>query len=67
MGLNELSKAVGVPLNIRDTQKLIDETVEHLNKQARRKQVVRVKNEELKQLNEAEAIDKFYEKGNKVD
>ena len=73
--MQELSKAVGVKLKVRDNADLIAETVEHLEdryerlartEEAARNQVD-TRTEEEKELAKAESVRKFYEGSNKVD
>ena len=73
--VQELSKAVGVKLKVRDNADLIAETVEHLEdryerlartEEAARNQVD-TRTEEEKELAKAESVRKFYEGSNKVD
>lgn len=66
MTLDELSKAVGVPLKLRDTQKLIEETNAHLLKQEARKQQVKAK-DKGEVISEAEAIERFYQDARRMD
>jgi len=73
--LQELSKAIGVNLKFRDNEKLIDNTIEHLecrlDRLSRIEKVARnqvdTRTEEEKELAKAESVRKFYDGGNKVD
>jgi len=67
MTLDELSKAVGVELKQRDTLQLIIDTEEHLKRQEERKLSFRTNSEKQPSMEDAEAVRKFYERGNHVD
>ena len=59
-----LSEKLGVELKVRDNDKLIDETIDHLlPKMMKKIDAAGV----CTAADEAEAMDKFYAKGNRVD
>ena len=68
MNLEQLSKAVGVELKVRDNKQLIEDTNQHLLKQLLKKNAPKINaGSKTSTANNDDAIREFYEKANRID
>lgn len=64
--LKQLSDSIGVTLSIRDNEKLMQETCDHLESQLLKKQQA-TRDNGVACIDESGTIEKFYSKGNRKD